>query len=165
MVKQLLLPLAAVAAFIVFVGWFIKKAPELNIPGAIQTATATNKVTIDGVTFAAEIANNNTSRTKGLSGRDSIGLSSGMLFVFDKKDVTPSFWMKDMKFPIDIIWINDGKIVKIDKNAAAPATDTPDSKLTIYPSGQPVDYVFEINAGLSDKNGFKVGDEVILPLE
>ena len=85
-----------------------------------------------------------------------------MLFVFDNKQITPVFWMKDMQIPLDIIWIGSGKIVKIDENVPAPVAGTPDTKLTNYSSGSPIDYVLEVNSGFSGKNKIKAGDSVDL---
>ena len=82
-----------------------------------------------------------------------------MLFVFETKNVTPSFWMKDMQIPLDLIWIKDGKIVKIDKNAPVEK-DVPDNKLKIYSAGSPIDYVLEVNAGYSEKNIIGEGSSV-----
>lgn len=81
-----------------------------------------------------------------------------MLFVFDSDNVYATFWMKDMKFSIDILWIDDNKIVKIDKAIPAPVAGTQDNRLTLYSGGQSIDYVFEVKAGVSDKFGFEVGD-------
>ena len=67
-----------------------------------------------------------------------------------------------MLIPLDIIWIGNGKIVKIDENVPAPVAGTSDSKLLNYSPGSPIDYVLEVNAGFSDKNNFKVGDLVIV---
>lgn len=52
----------------------------------------------------AEVVDNEEARMKGLSGRDNLADDEGMFFVFEKSDIYP-FWMKDMKFAIDIIWI------------------------------------------------------------
>src|SRR4026208_1251957 len=69
-------------------------------------------VTINGHTLNIEIAQTQIEREKGLSGRDTLPENSGMLFVFDKPDYY-AFWMKDMKFPLDFIWIRDQKVVQI----------------------------------------------------
>ena len=86
---------------------------------------------------------------------------NGMYFIFDKPDYH-SFWMKDMRFPIDIIFINDGKIVTIYKNVPIPTSET--QLPPIYRPTNPVDHVLEINAGLADKYSFQVGDSVTTSL-
>lgn len=88
----------------------------------------------------------------GLSKYKKIEDDKGMVFVFEKPGLYP-FWMKDMKFPIDIIYINQNRIVTIYKNL-------PKDNLTIYSPTQSADKVLEINANLSDKYSFAVGDSV-----
>ena len=78
-----------------------------------------------------------------------------MLFVFPRKQIR-SFWMKDMNFPLDIIWISDNKIIKIDKDLQ-PEGENPKNK---YQTIQRVDKVLEVNSGFTDKYKIKAGDEV-----
>ncbi len=113
-------------------------------------------VEIDGQTFRVEIAATSIEQAQGLSGRVSLAPDAGMLFVFSHM-TTPAFWMHEMEFPLDMVWISGGKIVGISKNLP-PATF---GETTIYNPPQPVDRVLEINAGLSDRYGFRVGDAVI----
>jgi uncharacterized protein len=152
-IKQIFLPLVAVGIFIVLVGLYTKN------PGIIKTKT----LTIGSKSISVEIAKTAETRAKGLSGRSTLSEDSGMLFVFDTQDVTPIFWMKEMLIPIDIIWINDDRVVKIDKNVSPPEANTPDAKLPTYSAGGPIDYVLEVSSGLSDKNGIKIADPVVLP--
>lgn len=165
MVKQLLLPLAAVAAFIVLVGVFTQRQSSINwskyLP--ISTPTPAQTVTVRDKTIQVEIARTEAEREKGLSGRSFLGTEKGMLFVFDSKQVSPIFWMKDMIIPIDIIWLSGDKIVKIDKSVPIPKPNTKDSLLPKYSPGRPIDYVLEVSSGFSDTNNVKVGDSVILP--
>jgi uncharacterized membrane protein (UPF0127 family) len=162
MIKQLLLPLAAVAAFIVLVGIFTQKQSSINLSKYIPVATPTpaQTVTIGNKTIQVEIAKTETERAKGLSGRSSLGTDKGMLFVFDSKQVSPIFWMKDMIIPIDIIWISGDKIVKIDKSVPVPKPNAKDGALPKYSPGRPIDYVLEVSSGFSDTNNIKVGDSV-----
>ena len=148
MLKQLLFPLAGVAAFIIVVG--LLSQGKIKLDGATKTET----LKIGAKEINIQIADNDEERSKGLSGVTSLGESEGMLFVFDSKDVTPSFWMKGMKIPLDIIWIDDGKIVKIDNNVPFSNQEK------LYTPGQPIDYVLEVNVGFSDKNSLKIGDAI-----
>ena len=109
-------------------------------------------VSISGQEFHVEMVSAKTQLEKGLGGRDSLCDDCGMLFIFPQSG-SYSFWMKDMRFNLDIIWIENGKITFIARNVSF------DSKETINPR-VPADRVLEINAGLSDKYGFKVGDNV-----
>lgn len=166
MVKQIILPLLAVAAVVVAVGLFMKNVPQINIPGAhpaASSSTTAKTLTLGTKIITVEIANTDATRAKGLGGRTFLDPKDGMLFVFDEKGVTPEFWMKDMLIPLDIIWISNGKVVKIDKDIKPPKAGTPDSKLVIYSAGQPIDYVLEVMGGFSDNNNIKVGDPVVLP--
>lgn len=114
---------------------------------------------INGKTFSLYIAQTEQEREKGLSIFDSIPQNKGMLFIFNKEDYY-TFWMKDMKFPIDIIFIDKNKIVEIFKNVPVQKGND----LPTYSSKEKSDRVLEINAGLSDKYGFKKGDSVTIKL-
>jgi hypothetical protein len=169
--KQIILPLIGAAVFIAVVGLFVQKSPSLKIPGfassspsPVATAKSSAKlVTINGKSVEVEIANTEALRTKGLGGRSSLESGHGMLFVFDTKNVSAEFWMKDMLIPLDIIWIKNGSVVSIDKNTQPPASGTADDKLQKYFPPGTIDYVLEVNAGFSDQNNIKVGDSVTLP--
>lgn len=107
----------------------------------------------------AQVANSQNLRKKGLSNKESLSLNSGMLFVFDKAGDW-GIWMKDMKFAIDIIWINAEKqIIAIAKNVP-PQPKTKDKDLIIYKPGKNAKYILEINAGLSVRHGLVEGDVV-----
>lgn len=155
MLKQLLIPLIGVAAFIVIVGLLMQGKIKLGNP--IPTPKPTT-LKIASREIIIRIADDDKKRAEGLSGVTSLGENEGMLFVFgteggySSKDVTPSFWMKDMLIPLDIIWINDGRIVKIDKDVPISNPEK------LYTPDTPIDYVLEVNAGFSDKNNLKIGD-------
>lgn len=94
-------------------------------------------------------------RTRGLSGRNALpeGIQ-GMLFYFDREDYH-GIWMKDMKFPIDIIWISkEGVIVSIDTSVL------PDSYPTTYRPKFPALYALETTARYAETFDIKVGDTV-----
>lgn len=115
------------------------------------------KVLIKDLNIDAEVANTADSKKKGLSGRSSMEIARGMLFVFDKSS-NYTFWMKDMKFLIDIIWIDENKkVVHIVENAS-PEPDKKDGELTRYASPNAAKYVLEINAGLSRLHYLQIGD-------
>lgn len=92
----------------------------------------------------------------GLSGRENLSGDEGMLFVYEK-EVIPRFWMKDMKFSIDIIWIRLDRVIDYDENVPVPPQDT---TLPTYSPDAPITHVLEVNAGFVKKNGIKIGDEV-----
>ena len=129
------------------------------IYGFVGTKNKTSSVKIGNNVFEIEIAETVGQQAKGLSFRDSLDKNRGMLFDFGK-EATPGFWMMGMKFPIDIIWIKNNAVVGIEKNALAPEKGTPSVALKIYYPPETVDRVLEINAGLSDELGIKMGDEI-----
>ena len=104
-----------------------------------------------------EIASDLASRARGLSGRESIAKNKGLLMVFEKPD-KHGIWMKDMKFPIDIFWIKDGKIIHLEKNVQPSAPSTPDSSLPVFQPFMEADSVLETAAGFVEENRIKLGD-------
>lgn len=123
--------------------------PQNNKPYAV----------IDGKKFDLLLATTEDQKIKGLTIKDKIDINQGMLFIFQEKNYPP-FWMKNMKFPIDIIFINDDKIVDIVENATPPKNPNDISSIPIYRPKEKANYVLEINAGLSKKYNFKIGDKV-----
>jgi len=104
--------------------------------------------------FLAEIVDNQKKIEKGLSDRESLCEKCAMLFIFDNP-IRHNFWMKEMEFDLDLIWVRDDKIVQISSRISHESG----AKETISPMGE-VDKVIEINAGMSEKLGLKVGDEM-----
>ncbi len=117
----------------------------------------TPTVIINGQTFNLYTAKSEKDQEIGLSNKDSMPENYGMIFIFNKPGFYP-FWMKDMKFPIDIIYIDKNKVVQVFDNLQPPKT--PVSSLVIYKPQEPADTVLEINAGLSKKYNIKKGDSV-----
>ena len=107
-----------------------------------------------------EVVNSPESTTQGLSGRSEIGVD-GMLFIFPIKQIR-YFWMKDMQFDIDIIWIADNKVVGVTSAVPQPAEGTPDNRLQTYSSQQEVDMVLEVKANDAWKYAINYGDIVQL---
>ncbi len=112
---------------------------------------------INGTKISLLLAKSDQDRIKGLSGHKKLDNNQGMLFVWDKKGVYP-FWMKNMLFSIDIIYIDDNTVVYVVQNAPAPSGQT--QILTIYKPDQPANYVLEVNAGTAQKLGIKKGTKV-----
>ncbi|MCL5746726.1 MAG: DUF192 domain-containing protein [Patescibacteria group bacterium] len=112
---------------------------------------------INNHVFRLEVAKTEKQQEIGLAKYKSIPLNFGMLFPFGKPGFY-SFWMKNMKFPIDIIYIRNNRIVTIYKNVPCPKSVN--GKLPIYQPVSAADTVLEINANLSQKYGFKVNQPV-----
>ncbi len=135
----------------IFLLWraVFSKVPNQTLPSG--------EISIGDNVFAVEMATTTTEQTRGLSFRTSLAEGTGMLFTFNPGVQT--FWMKDMNFSIDIIWIADGKVVGFAEDAK-PQPGTPLWGLTIYTSPDGVDRVLEVNANTVTKDNIKIGDSV-----
>lgn len=141
--------------------WMNLIAPNTFFSQQSQTKTKV-EVKINDVILNIEIADTKAKREKGLGGRDSLASSSGMLFVFPQSQ-KQKFWMKGMKISLDLIYIQDGKIVDIIKNVPPPiSSNVSDNQLPVYEPVMPVNMVLETNSGFSDANNIKVGDMVYM---
>ena len=110
--------------------------------------------TIGKTPYSLEVADTAAAREKGLSERDSLPANTGMLFVFEKS-ADWRIWMLQMRFPIDIAWLNDNKqIVHIKHNA------TPAEYPELYKADQLSRYVIEVSSGAFEAQGVKVGDSI-----
>ncbi|MEX1052034.1 MAG: DUF192 domain-containing protein [Patescibacteria group bacterium] len=120
-------------------------------------AGAVTVVKIGNRTIPVELAQTFEERSQGLSDRPTLEGGTGLLFVFD--EIRPvSFWMRNMHFDLDIIWIRHGKIVGIERNVPAPDPGIDPGDLPLYESGEAVSHVLELNAG--EAAGLNVGDSV-----
>ena len=113
------------------------------------------RATIHGHEFAIELAVTPQEKSKGLGYRNSLPENTGMLFPYDHKE-RYQFWMKGMRFPLDIVWILDNNIVDIAKNVPVSVN----GYLPEYMPSVAVNKVLELNAGTMDEIGAKVGDIV-----
>lgn len=111
-------------------------------------------VKIAGQKIKVDLALTSIEQGKGLSGKKELKKDTGMLFVFDHSD-NYTFWMKDMNFPIDIIWFDENlNVVFVKKNA------TPESYPESFSPNQNSKYVLEVYSGFSENNNLKVGEKV-----
>ncbi len=115
-------------------------------------------VTISEQKFSVEVADTDEERIKGLSERKSLEKDRGMLFIFEQKGKY-GFWMRNVNFPLDLIYISDSKIVDIIKNAEPKALDAKD--IPVFEPEVDANFVLEINGGLSDEFKFEIGNDVI----
>lgn len=100
-----------------------------------------------------EIANTEATREKGLSGRSSLPAKTGMLFIFPF-DIPESFWNQEMKFPLDVVWIDKNQVVGVGELPI----DKGDNVTINSPTS--VNLVLELPAGQAQKNDLKVGTKV-----
>jgi len=104
------------------------------------------------VEINVDIADTDSERARGLSGREILGSKEGMLFVFETSRV-PHFWMKDMNFTLDIIWINEElRIVGFSENVS------PKSFPETFSPSLPIKYVLEVNENFVNSNNIKKGE-------
>lgn len=126
--------------------------PEV-IPEEIKYANAL-VTTSSGIQIHVEIADTLWKRRLGLGKRSNLKKNWGMLFVFDKLE-THHFWMKDMNFALDIIWLDNHRIVDIIKNVKPVNSD---ENPPILKPLAPANFVLEIAAGRANELKLKKGD-------
>ncbi|PIP74496.1 MAG: hypothetical protein CO135_02995 [Candidatus Levybacteria bacterium CG_4_9_14_3_um_filter_35_16] len=115
------------------------------------------KIAINNNKFNLLVAKTGKEQEIGLSKYSALPKDQAMIFPFGKENYY-GFWMKNMKFPIDIIFIRKGKVVTIYENVKPPKSvnDT----LPVYQPTQVSDTVVEINAGLAKEQKIKTGDKI-----
>ena len=124
-------------------------AEEIVYSHAIVTTSTGKKIPV-------EVADTLKKRSLGLGKRTSLKKGWGMLFVFEKRK-PHRFWMKDMQFPLDIIWLDNHRIVHIIHNAKpANSRDEPE----VMTSPVPVNFVLEIAAGHAEELKLKTGQRL-----
>ena len=111
------------------------------------------EIKIGDAIFQIEIADSFLKRQKGLSGRKSLKENEGMLFILPIA-ANYGFWMRDMNFPIDIIWIKNDKIIGISENLASEGS----KPLKIYYPPSSIDKALEVSAGVVSAKNIEIGD-------
>lgn len=140
---------------------FIRRAIFAIIFGVLilifyfATKSSPTQVIINEKHISVDIADDDSERIRGLSGRKSLAKDHGMLFIFPTKNIQ-TFWMKDMRFPLDIIWISGDKVIGLSENLQPEGLNP----RNFYSSSASVDKVLEINAGLVKDLDIKVGDTI-----
>ncbi len=150
--RAILLIAIAVAGIALFVFWDSKEKP---FPVAALDMVSKPTIIIGGDTIFVTIADTQALREQGLSGHPGLRQNEGMLFIFEQSGQYP-FWMKDMLFPLDIIWISaDWKIAHIEANLS-PET-YPEA---FFPKAL-AQYVLEVPAGFSTQHNLSVGMPIL----
>lgn len=146
--KPLLITVFLLAAFIVaaVVALWLRNDNQSENP----------TVAIDDVVVTVEVADTPSARTTGLSEHSSLGESEGMWFIFDEPGQR-YFHMKDMDFPIDIIWLDEDRQIVDITHEISPET-YPDR----FTSETPAQYVLEVNAGFARENDISAGDQAVV---
>jgi uncharacterized membrane protein (UPF0127 family) len=141
--------LAAVGAGYFFIN--AKQAP-IQQSCSVNSELSTTNMEFKGVSFVAEVASTPAEKVKGLSDRECLAEDRALLFPYNEPG-DYCYWMKDMRFPIDMIWLDAQKrVVTIKSNVA------PDSyPQSFCPEGLS-QYVVEFNAGTATERDLRVGD-------
>ncbi len=141
-------------AFIALAIFFISRPAKITEPAHIVQNI--KSVLIGGQNIQVDLALTQAQEEQGLSGRTSLAANTGMLFAFANPGKY-HFWMKDMNFPIDIIWLgSDMHVVYIKADAR------PELYPEVYgpgPTDRQASYVLEVVSGFSQNNNLKVGDK------
>lgn len=143
-----LLTIAAVTVFIVLA---VTSQPSLDDGAKVTVRVDTHRVS---ATVAAAPATQN----KGLGGSQPLTDKQGLLFVYPEAQI-PTYYMKDVSFPIDIIWINGDTVTDVTQNVA-PEPGVAEDQLKRYSPPGPVDKVLEVNAGFASRYGIQPGDPI-----
>ncbi|HCS47283.1 MAG: hypothetical protein A2V45_03575 [Candidatus Aminicenantes bacterium RBG_19FT_COMBO_58_17] len=117
----------------------------------------------DSFSATAELAVSDEERAQGLMFREKINEDQAMLFLFEKEDIH-SFWMKNMRFAIDILWLDGRKRIVHIENQVPPCPKDPCSS---YIPAAAASFVLELQAGFVEKHGLRLYDriEFVLPRE
>ncbi len=115
---------------------------------------AQDNICIGKACYSVEVMRTDEERTRGLMFRRELAEGLGMLFVFDQEDIYP-FWMKNMSFPIDILWLDKAqRVVFIETDAPPCHSET----CPVYTPSKKAMYVLEVPAGTVARNGIRAGD-------
>jgi uncharacterized protein len=168
--KKILVPL--ISALLLAAGCGKQSAPAPSPAATAPQATVTPETAVtqtmtpytDSLQVGQQILRVQIMRSpaemaQGLSGREPLTDEQGMLFDFGTP-LRPGFWMKEMKFDLDFIWVYRQQIVDITPNVPAPKS--PSDPLPLYYPGSNVDEVLEVNAGWANAHKIKIGDKVSL---
>jgi len=152
-----------IAIILVLLGHFFKRVWAVADEQPWRPTPTKTEIVINGNRWQVEIIRDSWLKAKGLSGRDSLSNKTGMLFVFNNP-ARHSFWMKGMKFPLDIIWINNNRVIDITYNAQPLSLTPPPSSLSkiVHKPNQPANMALEINAGEATRFGIEVGNLINL---
>src|SRR3989338_726742 len=116
-------------------------------------------IEIDGRSFVVAVADEPAELQRGLSGQEAQRM---MLFVFPDSQQR-SFWMQDMLYSIDIVWLDQGRVVAVDSDLPLPG-EAADQDLPRFISPQPVDMVLEIPVDFRRESGINIerGDTIMI---
>jgi uncharacterized membrane protein (UPF0127 family) len=113
-----------------------------------------SKITVNNFELIADLAITNDQQVKGLDVKDQLKENEGMLFV-EKQPAKYDFWMRGMKFPIDIIWLDSNRtVIHIEHNLQPCVSDL---HCPLFTPDKDALYILETVAGFSQKHNVKIG--------
>ena len=121
----------------------------------VKSSLTSTTLKIGEQEFQIEVAKDDASRMRGLSGREYLAPDQGMLFIFDTAG-NHGFWMKGMKFPLDMVWIRDNRVVDLTENVPISKELLP----AVYYPKEPILWMLELNAGSVQKYNLQVNDSI-----
>ena len=126
----------------------------------LQNNFAKGKIRIDSTILDVQIADTPDKMTEGLQFQQPLPYSQGMIFVFPQPQLV-AMWMKDMQFPLDMIWFDsNGNVIHIEKNLAACVDGQP---CPVYDAqSQNTKYVLEVSSGFADKFNVTTKSKLVL---
>jgi len=159
--RKLLFTGVALACLAGVGAWWIVRGGIGTEPGREDVSPFTYQVahlTAGGREFTLDVADTAGKQHLGLGQRTSLEIGEGMIFVYPKPGER-CFWMKDMRFSIDIIWLDaDKKVIHVEPSLS------PDTYPQTYCPKEGAQYVLELGAGTAGSVGLKVGDIAVLSL-
>ncbi len=132
-----------------------KKEPEAPV---LEETSST--LSVQGIPFRVEVVSTPEARSNGLQYREYLESDAGMLFVFEKSDIY-DFWMPNLNFPLDIVWIAEDLSV-VDIKTVPPCTEPIMQNCPAYTPDGKAKYVLEVNA---DMFPGIIGDEVVIEVK
>ena len=115
---------------------------------------------INGKKIEVLLAKSYAQQYRGLGKRDNLGIYQGMLFVHSSSDKY-GIVMRDMRFPIDIVWIQNGEVIDIAPNVPTEP-GVSELNLTVYRPRKPANAILELPAGWTTENGVKIGYKITI---
>jgi len=145
-------------SFLAYLSWNQpeKGGSQSNFYPKLKQRQTPSQVKIGETLVNVEVATTPTELRKGLSGRKTLGANDGMLFILGQSRKV-SFWMKDMLFSIDIIWIKNEVVVGFVENAPLPS----ETEIPSFDSPGEVTSVLEVNAGFVKNHSVSIGQKVV----
>jgi len=154
MKKNITIAVIIASVFMISVFALLRSASSLVANLGVEHRT----IMVGDDIFSVDVSDSEEERQRGLSGRGRLEEGSGMLFVYDSPRI-PVFWMKDMDFPIDIIWISGGRVIGAELNIPVER-GVPEAEMRRYSPPDFVDMALEVASGTVSRLMVTVGEPV-----